>query len=68
MPKYSESIMQRLRQRLDLEEDDTSKDDIICAWSKGKILENLLIWEGIIGFDYLIKSWVEEIWRVNLHG
>ena len=61
-------MMDILRQRLDLEEGDSSKDDIIMKYSKTKIFSELCQWEGLIGgWDNQLLSWIETIWDVNLH-
>lgn len=60
MLKYSEDIMQRCRQRLDLDEDDDSEDDKINGWSKRKVFDECLKWEGIINYtDWIIDLFQE---------
>ena len=66
MPKYSEEIMEKLRQRLNLDENDKSCDLDIAGWSNGKVFSECLIWEGIIGYDIQIRNWIEEIFGVEL--
>jgi len=67
MPKYSEEIMEKLRQRLNLDENDTSCDLDIAGWNNGKVFDECLIWEGIIGYDIPIRRWIEEIYGVKLN-
>ena len=66
MAKYSPVVMERVRQRLGLEEDDKSRDKDIEAMSPFKLLDHCLCWEGIIGFTHLFKDLVREIYGVEL--
>ena len=68
MNKYEEYIMRDLRQRLGLEPDDESKDDEIMLMSKDEAFESILEWEGIVGYASLNRSYVEDIYKVNLNG
>lgn len=64
---YPESIMERVRQNLGLEEDDTSEDDFINSLSKNEIFERCCAWEGLLGgWHHILKGWVESIWNVDL--
>ena len=63
---YPESILKILRQRIDLEEDDTSKDTLFLRYSKDKVLQEVLEWEGFIGYKNQIKEWIEQIYFVDL--
>ena len=64
--KYPEHIMKTLRQRLNLEPDDTSSDDIINLYSPSEALDELLIWEGIIGYTSTIKYWIEVVYGLDI--
>ena len=64
--KYPEHIMKVLRQRLDLEEDDTSRDDFLNIYSPSEAFEEMLIWEGIIGYANTIKYWIESIYGIDI--
>ena len=64
---YPEYIMRKLRQRLGLEEDDTSRDTEINMYSPNEAFEEILIWEGFIGWSEIIKSWIEDIYKVDLN-
>lgn len=64
--RYPENIMKRCRQRLGLDEDDTSRDDEINLLSPKEAFEECLIWEGIIGYGDTILGWVEDIFEVKL--
>lgn len=63
---YSRAVMSRVRQQLGLDEDDTQKDGQIEIMSKREIFDKCLIWEGIMGYDYQILSWINDIWKVEL--
>lgn len=64
---YPENIMRKLRQRLDLEEDDTSRDKEINMYSPNEAFEEVLLWEGFIGYTEYIKMWIEDIYKVDLN-
>ncbi len=66
VPKYNNSIMERVRQHLGLEEYDTSRDGEINRMSHDAVLDHVLEWEGIIGYGYQIRGWVENIYGVKL--
>jgi len=63
METYSDFIMTRLRQRLDLDEDNTSKDEQIMQMSFYDVLDEFLIWEGIIGYTSVIVMVIKELCR-----
>lgn len=64
--KYPDYIMKKIRQRMGLEEDDTSIDDSINKMSKDSVFDKVLGWEGFIGYTDTIKGWVEDIYNVEL--
>lgn len=64
--KYSESIMECVRQRLGLERYDDSRDEEINELSPDEILEHLCNWNGLIGYATTIKSWIEDIYKIKL--
>jgi hypothetical protein len=64
--KYPEDMMIQLRQRIGLNEYDTSNDEEINSMSKDEVFENLLGWNGLIGWDYTIKEWIKQIYNVEL--
>lgn len=66
MEKYSEYIMEKVRGSLGLDEDDTSMDDYINSMSKMEVFGAVLQWEGIIGYEYAISGWIEEIFGISL--
>ena len=58
--------MKNVRQNLDLDEDDTSRDEEIMEMPKEEILERCLEWEGICGYSEMIKGFIVEIYNVFL--
>ncbi|MEG2289553.1 MAG: hypothetical protein RSC24_06260 [Clostridium sp.] len=66
--KYPENIMCQLRQRLGLgDEYDTSLDEEINNMGSDEVFENLLAWNGLPGWEYNIKKWINIIYGVNLN-
>lgn len=65
---YSESIMQRIRQGMDLEENNASRDKEILKMSPATVFEKALDWEGIIGFGGMIRDFIEEIYDIDLNS
>lgn len=63
---YSENILRIVRQNLNLEPTDTSKDDEINAMSQSKILDCVCEWEGLIGYSRVIRGWIKDIYGINL--
>lgn len=65
--KYSENIMRRCRERLGLEPDDTSKDELINQYSPKEAFRECCIWEGLMGSwsDTLIY-WIEDCFKIEL--
>lgn len=66
MNKFSEEFMKVARQQYGLEEDDTSRDDEINAYTKLEMLDKMLKWEGILGYIDYIVSWINELFDVDL--
>lgn len=64
--KYSESIMECVRQRLGLEKYDDSRDEEINRLSPDEILEHVCNWNGLIGYASIIKSWIGDIYKLKL--
>lgn len=64
--KYPDYIIRDVRQCLDVEADDTSMDSLIDEMPKGEVLNKVLEWNGIIGYDTTIKNWIEDIYKVEL--
>lgn len=64
--KYDMYIMEMLRQRLGLEEDDTSLDDLIASYTPNEVFEEVLIWKGIIGFGSMIRDIIKDVYAIDL--
>lgn len=64
--KYSESIMECVRQRLGLEKYDDSRDEEINRLSPDEILDHVCNWNGLIGYASTIKSWIGDIYKLKL--
>ena len=62
-PKY---IVKVVRQRLDLNENDNSRDATIGRMSNDEIFEHLCEWEGLIGYADKIKRWVKDVYGITL--
>ena len=60
-PKYSDSVMRRVRQALGCEPDDTSCDEAINDMDQMDVFNKWLQWEGILGYTYKIKEAVDNI-------
>lgn len=63
---YPESILKIVRQNLDLEPTDTSRDEDIQNMSRAEVLERVCSWEGLIGYAETIKEWIKDIYGINL--
>jgi len=66
VPAHPEYIMQKVRQRLGLEEWDTSRDDEINDMSHDLLFDHVLEWEGIIGYGLSIHGWIRDIYGIEL--
>ncbi|QUH21833.1 hypothetical protein [Alkaliphilus sp. B6464] len=66
--KYSDEIMQYLRQRNELNKFDFSQDKELNELSSNKVFEEIVKWNGLLGcYSETIKSWVKEIYGVDLN-
>ena len=65
---YPENILEFLRERNELEEDDTSMDEYFQTISPDEVFEEILEWEGIIGYTHEILSWIQDIYKVRLNN
>lgn len=63
---YPIYIMKMLRQRLGVGEDDTSRDVEVNLMTKNQAFNNVLEWEGIIGYEYKIRDWIRDIYGIEL--
>jgi len=66
MKTYSESIMRKVRQYLDLDATDTSMDIEIMKLPKDAIFDYVCEWEGLINYSNTIRGWVKSIYEVEL--
>lgn len=66
MSKYSERVMRNVRQTLDLDENDTSRDNEIMEMNQDIVFRRFLEWEGILGYDETILNAIESIYDVEL--
>ena len=65
--KYSEDVMECVRQRWGLKNYDDSKDEEINQLSPDEVLEYVCNWNGLLGYAaYMIKSWIKDIYKVDL--
>lgn len=64
--KYPEYILKYLRLRAGMDEGDTSLDAHFNNMKKDVVFEEVLRWQGIIGWGTQIRGWVEGIYGVNL--
>ena len=64
IPDY---IMEDLRERRDLEYDDATEDNDILTMSGAEFLDELLNWEGIIGYTNTIMEYIEMAFGINLN-
>lgn len=64
--KYPESIMEDIRMRLGLEKYDTAKDEQINEMPKDVIFSMVCNWNGLLGYDSTIKTWIKDIYGVEL--
>ncbi len=65
-PRYSNFIMERVRQRLGLEPGDTSRDADINNMTRDSVFVHVLEWEGIIGYAGTIRGWIKDIYGVDV--
>lgn len=68
---YPTYILEILRQRNGLEEDDTSRDEEFQELPPEVALNDVLEWEGLIGYTYSILEWILDIYKIKLapyHG
>ena len=66
MDTYPEYIMEKLRQRRGLEEDDISEDEDIMAMSPDVAFDSCRAWEGLLGHGPSISAWIEDIYNIEL--
>ena len=67
MNKYNNTIMKAIRQRMGLDENDTSCDEEIMNMDKYQVFREYCLWNGLLGswYDYLLSA-VENIYGLKL--
>lgn len=63
---YPDNIMEILRQRMGLDEDDTSRDDELQTLTPLEALDECLSWEGIDGYTSWILGIIRDTFKVKL--
>lgn len=66
--KYPEYILKYLRQRYDLDENDTSMDEKFNAMLPSKIFKEVCEWHGFHNWHGIILGWVEDIFKFDLNS
>lgn len=65
---YPEYILQMLRQRKGLGEDDARLDNELNNMSKDIAFRQILNWNGLLGrWDIDIKDWIKGIYEIDLN-
>lgn len=64
--EYPEYILKILRQEHNLEQNDTLHDEQLQRYEPEQVFRIMLEWEGIIGYDTQMLSWIYDIFGVNL--
>ena len=60
--------MENLRARRGLEYDDATEDDDILTMSGSEFLDELLSWEGLLGYTNAIMEYIELAFGVDLNN
>lgn len=63
---YPEYILKKLRVFNYLEENDTSRDEEFQALPPEEVFDQVLKFDGIIGYRYTIVRWISDIFKVHL--
>ena len=63
---YPEHIINRLKDREDMEYEDKSKDEYFQNLPPIIVLRELLAWEGICGYTNMILELIKDIYKVQL--
>ncbi len=66
--RYPENIMECVRQqRFGLNEYDESKDQEINELSPQEVFECVCNWNGLLEYAHTIKSWIGDIYKIDLN-
>ena len=63
--KYSENVMECVRQRFGLEKYDDSRDEEINQLSPDEVFDHVCNWNGLLGYATTIKTWIGGIYKVK---
>lgn len=66
--KYPENIKRKIRQNLGYDAEDRHLDLKIDESSPDEIFNRVCTWEGLIGYGEEIRSWIKDIYGVELGG
>ena len=65
---YPNYVLKVLRQRFGKSEDDTSMDEYFQTISPDEVFNEILEWEGFLGYTHRILSWIQDIYKVRLNN
>lgn len=65
---YPNYVLKVLRQKFGKSEDDTSMDEYFQTISPDEVFDEILEWEGILGYTHKILSWIQDIYKVRLNN
>ena len=65
---YPDYVLKVLRQRFRKSEDDTSMDEYFQTISPDEVFNEILEWEGLLGYTHRILSWIQDIYKVRLNN
>ena len=63
---YPEYILEILRERRGLEEDDKSIDEELQEMSPEEAFDEVVEWEGLCGYSYWLLQCIQDIFKVKL--
>lgn len=63
---YPEYILKKLRIFNNLEEEDTSRDQEFQELDPEEVLDQVMKFDGIIGYRYTMLRWIADIFKVRL--
>lgn len=63
---YPEYILKKLRVSNYLEEDDTSRDEEFQELPPEEAFDQVMKFDGIIGYRYTMLRWIQDIFKVKL--
>lgn len=65
--KYPEYVMECVRRRWGLKRYDDLRDEEINKLSSNEVFKHVCEWNGLIEYAYIIKKWIEDIYKVDLN-